>query len=654
MRALIPFLLLGCSEPEPVVPAYVGSETCVSCHPSEGEAWTGSDHQRALLAVTPDQFPGDRPATFEHPGGVDHMQAGQFKGPDGEGRVAFQIGVDPLEQFLVDDNGTYRVLDTSYVPGTGWLRLHPGIASDDALHWTANAFVANHQCLECHTTGYQKNYDDGAYKTEWAEIGVGCEACHGRGAEHVAWAKDGGEGDPLLRNTFPERAPFQLGDSPIATSTRTGPSAEPNTCARCHSRRSTLVDGSHAEDPLEDTHRTAVLRSDLYWPDGAVLDEVYVWGSFVQSKMHEAGVTCSDCHDPHSGAVRAPADDPSAVCSTCHQPATYAAVEHTHHENVSCVDCHMPQTTFMQVDPRRDHSMRVPRPDLPGPSACASCHEDEDASAAAIVGWLGKLPDTFGARYATRSAIETASDTGMPDIYRASAVAQLPPTAMEPFLSDPSPLVRREAARALTAGPPGIRRIVEPLLSDPTMMVRVDAARAAIGASISSPAYGKAKAEYQAAMRVGADTPMAWMDLAESALRDGKLGIGIGHLQRAVAIDPTYAPAWANLADMQRNAGGETEARVTLTEALKRFPENAALHHAMGLSYVRTREAENAVRELEIAVQLDPNQSRYAWVLATAQDAYVSRDIAIATINDALTRHPNDPRLTRLLIELQQ
>ena len=39
-----------------------------------------------------------------------------------------------------------------------------------------------------------------------------------------------------------------------------------------------------------------------------------------------------------------------------------------------CVACHMPTETYMQVDPRHDHSLRVPRPAqtvaLGVPNAC--------------------------------------------------------------------------------------------------------------------------------------------------------------------------------------------------------------------------------------------------------------------------------------------
>ena len=65
--------------------------------------------------------------------------------------------------------------------------------------------------------------------------------------------------------------------------------------------------------------RTAFRRSSrgLYHADGQMLDEVYNYGSFKQSKMFAAGVTCSDCHEPHSAKLRAPGD---GVCVQCHAP----------------------------------------------------------------------------------------------------------------------------------------------------------------------------------------------------------------------------------------------------------------------------------------------------------------------------------------------
>ena len=80
-----------------------------------------------------------------------------------------------------------------------------------------------------------------------------------------------------------------------------------------------------------------------------------------------------------------------------HLPARFDAREHHHHElgsaGAQCVNCHMPTKTYMVVDARRDHSIRVPRPDLSislgTPNACNQCHADRPAPWAAetVAGW---------------------------------------------------------------------------------------------------------------------------------------------------------------------------------------------------------------------------------------------------------------------------
>ena len=136
-------------------------------------------------------------------------------------------------------------------------------------------------------------------------------------------------------------------------------------CAQCHARRGQIAEGYEAGKPLLDYYRPALLTSPLYHADGQQRDEVYNWGSFLQSKMYANGVTCSDCHDPHSGKLRA---EGNGLCATCHLTSKYDTATHHHHKPASagaaCVSCHMPTTNYMVVDPRHDHSLRVPRPDL--------------------------------------------------------------------------------------------------------------------------------------------------------------------------------------------------------------------------------------------------------------------------------------------------
>ena len=314
------------------------------------------------------------------------------RGPDGKPadfEVVYTFGIEPLQQYLVEfPGGRLQSLTIAWdTKDKRWFHLYPGedIPPDDPLHWTGRYQNWNGMCAECHSTNLQKNYDPEAdtYQTTWSEINVSCQACHGPGAEHVAWGRSwkAGNGDTESSNGL--IVDFRGHDSRYQV----------DTCARCHSRRRQVsAEDAHGRHLLDD-FLPSLLRDDLYHADGQILDEVYVYGSFLQSKMYAAGVRCTDCHDAHSAGLKAPGND---LCVQCHQPhnnrrfATLKARHYdstTHHfhpagsPGAQCVNCHMPAKTYMVVDPRRDHSFRIPRPDLSvklgTPNACTGCHDNQ-------------------------------------------------------------------------------------------------------------------------------------------------------------------------------------------------------------------------------------------------------------------------------------
>ena len=114
--------------------------------------------------------------------------------------IKYTFGVDPLQQYLIEfADGRVQALSIAWDSrpkekgGQRWFHLYPDdIRHDDVLHWTKRNQNWNFMCAECHSTGVRKNYDAASdrFATSWAEISVGCEACHGKGSAHVAWAQD--------------------------------------------------------------------------------------------------------------------------------------------------------------------------------------------------------------------------------------------------------------------------------------------------------------------------------------------------------------------------------------------------------------------------------------------------------------------------------
>jgi tetratricopeptide (TPR) repeat protein len=461
----------------------------------------------------------------------------------------------------------------------------------------------------------------------------------------------------------------------VARRTGLAPSRlEVETCARCHARRSLIDDRYVHGRPLLDTHRPALLEPELYHPDGQILGEVFEYGSFVQSRMYRAGVTCSDCHEPHGLKTAEPA---SAVCARCHLPAKFDTPAHHHHRagspGAACVACHMPARTYMLVDPRRDHSLRVPRPDLTvaigTPNACTGCHRDRPATwaAAAVARWTGNRPrpthygqvldagrrDLPGAE---AQLVGLAGDAGTAAIARATAVSLLRHRtaasirALERALTDPEPLVRLAAVGA--ADPLSLDTrlaLLGPRLADPRRAIRIEAARALADApaerlgSDQRAALEHALAEYRRAQEINADRAEAHLNLGILAGRRREPDAAQRAYERAIALDPTFVPAYVNLADHYRALGRDDRGEPLLRRGIARVPGAAALHHALGLLLARRGRTAEAVVELGRASELAPDSARYAYIHGVALNSTGAGERALAVLRRAHERHPGDP-----------
>ena len=585
--------------------------------------------------------------------------------------IRYTFGVYPLQQYLVElPNGHIQALPFAWdarAPEEGgqrWFHLNAGerVTSTDELHWTRPSQNWNYMCADCHSTAVRKNYDAATdqFRTTWSEISVGCEACHGPGSRHITWAAAGApKSDSTygLTNRLDERrGVYWNANAATGNAARSRPrttNREIETCAQCHSRRAQIADGYEAGKSYYDYYRPALLESPLYYADGQQRGEVYEWGSFVQSKMYAHGVTCSDCHEPHSGRLRGD-DRPGAVCATCHSAAKYESAAHNHHPaaaGVSCVSCHMPTATYMTVDPRRDHSLRIPRPDLSArigaPNACTGCHPSRGASwaAARIASFRGgdttargyqRFADAFaasarGAAGAQSMLRALANDTTQPAIARATALSRLAaPTDRSTLvtvaagLDAPDPLLRLAALRPLLMLPPQQRaQLIAPRLSDSARTVRVDAAgmhpgKAWVTDSYQQSALDRAAREFVAAQQFNADRADARSSLGTFLALRGDISGAASELLGAIERDPFFIPAYANLADVYRAQGPahDGEAEQILRRGLALAPRNAALHYALGLTLVRLGRKPAALSELERATALAPSDVRFLYTYA--------------------------------------
>lgn len=719
---------------------FVGSDRCRDCHAMQFNGWMGSHHQLAMQVANSATVLGDfEQGTFRYFGETTEFRTSENRfqvvtnGTYWEGQtrregrrsfdVPFVFGVEPIQQYLIDvGSGRLQTLPwsfdtrTSAAGGQRWYHLYPDepVRQGDALHWSAPLQNWNSVCADCHSTNLQKNYrpESDSYSTSYSEISVGCEACHGPGSAHVDQARSvglgGGQFDAqkglrrALVSPQERRWQFREGRS-IAelVSLKThqkSTQSQLSACAKCHSRRSDL--GGDSLD-FDDRYRLALLEQALYFPDGQIQDEVYVYGSFLQSKMHAKGVVCGDCHDPHSAKLRA---DGNQLCATCHSGAVYNSPKHHFHPEASpgaqCVSCHMPSRTYMGIDARRDHRFGLPRPDLSlelgVPNACTDgCHQPRAARGAqAAARWaseeirrrLGEeRPPTFAFALAAARRRDpggalllqqVSQNKTYPAIVRASALLEMrhypgrQPTGLSAYAKEPEPLVRRAAAELARSLSPGVAAtaregILRSLLGDPVRSVRLEAVRGSVELNRSawSPAdqkaYQRGVQELRRSLSDHSDTASAQLDLAWLALNEERSRPAQvparrhtqaeAMFERALTLDRTFTAAYVNFADYWRERGRDDQAEVLLKSGLDKASDPAQLHHALGLVLVRLKRPQPALEQLALANQLRPDISRFGFVYAVALWEQGKRRRAVDVLEQVHERFAGDRQVLSAL-----
>jgi len=641
LLALSSILFLGvglmAAKTDAPTPSYLGSKICASCHATITKAWKDSHHAWAWKKPHGQSVLGNfADKVFKHKGGVSRFTKSGNKffvetdGADGRSQkfeVVGTVGVEPLQQYLVEtEPGRVQALDLAWdTQKLMWYDLYPeqNLPPTSGLHWTGPYKNWNARCAVCHATGFEKHYVPRTrrYSSKQAEIGVGCEACHGPGGAHVAWARNQKTFDPTAWKGVNAHG-FTISFD------RKNAETEIQHCAGCHSRREAFGDASPIPGtPFHDSYRLALLRDGLYHPGGQIRDEVYVYGSFLQSKMYQRGVRCTDCHEPHTATLRAKGN---AVCTQCHntsgnpdfpslKKADYDTPAHHFHKSGSdgaqCKSCHMIERTYMGNDGRRDHSFRVPRPDLSvvlgTPNACTDCHKDKSAGWAA--GEVAKrfpnssnrgmhYAETFAAARQGKGGTKTANGlldialTGTNagivratalDLLRRYATAEIADRAGR-LLRDPDPIVRAAAVALQRAAPPNLRiQRVTPLLQDRRRAVRIAAARAILDllanrrlSKLDRAGQG-AVAEYQRSLAAKADFPEMQMAIAGTALVFRNLPVAERAFQEATAMDPQLVQAWIMIARLRAARGDVQGAVKALLDGVAANPNDENLAKAL-------------------------------------------------------------------------
>jgi tetratricopeptide (TPR) repeat protein len=687
--------------------SFTGRESCKECHQKQYDLFQGSDHDMAMDTANDITVLGNfNDVTFEQ-GGISSRffrRGDKFfvttEGPGGElndYEIKYVFGIRPLQQYLIEfPGGRFQMLPfcwdtrTAENGGQKWFHIYGNerISPDDILFWTHIAQNWNYMCSECHSTNVRKQFDSElkTYNTVWNEIDVSCEACHGPCSVHIEWARNleqGGSPDAYsnmglaIRLKDNDNATW-IFDKETGIAKRSVPRKSGvlvQMCARCHSRRSVATEDYKYGKHLLETHWPSLLEEGLYYPDGQILDEVYEYASFLQSKMYQAGVNCKDCHEPHSGKVYILSN---ALCYRCHLSEKYGSRNHHFHDpsqnGSSCFECHMPERTYMVIDPRRDHSIRVPRPDLSDklktPNSCIKCHPDKSNPWAAdyLKKWYGPVEkgkkhygETFwagrlGYPEALPELIHLASDSSLAPMIRASAIQLFQnyndpsiSRALPGLLNDPDPLIRFASVNTLDiADENTLAEFVIPRLTDSVFQIRVLSAR--LLTTISSQYFtrttqrlqDKALKEYIQTQMINADHPLAHMNLGVMYIYLGDYANAEASYKKALEIEPLMTTAYINLADLYRMLNREAEGEQVLRQALTIDPEMAAIHYSLGLLLVRTGKKQEAMEHLKYAAELEPENARFAYVYGVGLYSGENYNEALKFLESALQKNSYD------------
>ncbi|MCP8899579.1 tetratricopeptide repeat protein [Gilvimarinus xylanilyticus] len=684
---------------------------CANCHAEQVKDWQQSHHFHAMEPATPQTALGNfdnqslsyqgKKATFTRRGEQLFIAMPGLDGKMQTLAVAYTFGYEPLQQYMFDaGKGKYQFFPFAWDSrpqddgGQRWFVLHPEQTPSDEFHWSNMGQNWNQMCADCHSTDYRKGFDleSQSYHSTYSAVNVSCAACHGSAEQHLKWAEgDKSIADKGYSTYIGSKTPlFRENDQGLMQAIgEIKPSRQVQVCASCHSRRSALSD-SQAPDDYHNTFQPALITAELYHADGQIWDEDYVWGSFLQSKMHEAGVTCTNCHNPHSGQLKLPGNQ---VCTQCHTQNIYENKKHHGHvlgtSGSACVDCHMPATTYMQIDPRRDHSFKVPRPDLTQsldvPNACNGCHTDKTAqwSETQIRQWhpdsqyLGsehfatafRKGDTVAAD-AGQELTKIAQDPRYPDIIRASALHRMAATpgqnavvAIVRAVRDEDPLKRQGAIEAASAYPaPDKWRMLNELLDDPHLPIRTQAARSLARMLVqpSETALNKADSarlrkaldEYRDVQAYQADRGFAHTNLGNLEQELGRSRNAEKHYRKAIEIEPIFMPAYVNLADLYRIRQDEAQVQKVLEQALAINAEAPAVHYALAMSYIRRGDKPSALPALKAAASGPEASANFVYTYGLLLQDRGRIPDAIVQLQKAYELEPGNPDMSYTLSQL--
>lgn len=705
----------------------INTETpnCVQCHAEQVILWQNSHHAKSLQHANQETVLGNfNQFLYQNNNswtlfGRDEqgyfIKTGQNEAEGQRYAVAFVLGFYPLQQILIDiGKGRLQAYTLAWDArplkegGQRWYPLYDDSHQQNSpFYWKGQFNNWNTRCAQCHSSALNRNYnlDTDSYHTQWTQPNVSCQACHGHVHQtetqsHLTQIKSKNRQNTAqtkLKYTLPEKSHFIF--SPEQSTAKSVSQVKPQNssnsiietqqtrqCILCHSRRHTLTEG-HGTGNIHQEIIPRLAIPPLYYEDGQINDEVFVYGSYSQSKMSAAGVVCSHCHDPHSGQTLL---KNNKLCHQCHQPSSFDTPKHTlHSNNVSnsplCVDCHMPQTIYMGIDARRDHSFRIPNPwvseHFNSPNACLNCHKNKDnAWAKTILAHKKKRiieqnNDIGTIKYLTQiqpalaktKLTQTLLDSTAPVMRRATLTALLDTSNTQDIntlntLANEAPaLIKLGVINKLQSASFSVKlQIGFSLLYDEHKSVRLSAIKL-LAPAFKTQLPEKAEQKLISVLKEAINTYSKQQDLLSGQLTLADLAYGIGdlkqasiHYQNAIRLQPQFLPAKLNLASIYRETEQYLQAKILLKDILSIDNMHTLAHYNLGLIFVLEKNWPLALSALAQATQNEPDNIQFIFVYLLALEASGQIQAAKAQLNKLIHLTPKDPVLKQIKNRLYQ
>ncbi|MCD6433163.1 MAG: hypothetical protein J7L21_03900 [Sulfurimonas sp.] len=361
---------------------FVGSAKCVECHDENHKSWSHSRHPKMIqdLVKNPSvvvadfsKLPND--ANFALKDAI-YSVGGKFKQ-----RFMMRKDINGSEDYILG-NYQWNVQTQKWQGFKPWKYWYK-----DAYPHANEELPTSRACDGCHFSGFMS-------KEKRVESGIACESCHGPASKHIA--------DPK---------------SKVYIASLSDPVRQNEVCLQCHMRNRDIrlkdqniseIYGDARDYPFGYEAGKSLSKYKLVAPFvlGQETKEFYANGmgkknrmqgnEFVHSIKAKHGITCINCHDPHTLEPTAEKNSGNTLCMKCHSfgspigPHQSSLEKHTKHKADStgslCVECHMPKVgkhtgkspitvrthSFGFVTPKETLAYKMPKET----NACYACHKE--------------------------------------------------------------------------------------------------------------------------------------------------------------------------------------------------------------------------------------------------------------------------------------